>query len=119
MGNDKYLQGHNSRMVLDLIASKWTVLVIHALQDETKRFSEINKAVEGITEKVLTDTLRNLERDGIVKRDIYPVIPPKVEYRLTLLGLKLLNVTETMSQWADNHFEEVEHARKRYDSEKR
>lgn len=116
MENNKYLKGHNSRLVLGLIASKWTILVMHALQQETKRFNEINKEVKGITEKVLTDTLRNLERDGIVKRVIHPVIPPKVEYKLTPLGLKLLNVTETMAQWADNHFKEVERAREEYDS---
>lgn len=102
-------------MVLDLIASKWTVLVIHALQAETKRYGEISKAVEGITQKVLTDTLRNLERDGIVARVIYPVVPPKVEYELTALGLKLLAITEGMAQWAEDHFAEVEHARQRYD----
>ena len=92
MGNNNFQQGYNSRMMLGLIASKWTILVIHALQHDTKRFSEIVKAVEGITEKVLTDTLRSLERDGIVERIMHPVIPPKVEYKHTSLGLKLLTV---------------------------
>lgn len=118
VGNNNFLDGQASRMVLDLIASKWTILIIHALQTDTKRYSELSKTLQGITQKVLTETLKNLERDGIVERSMYPVIPPKVEYRLTTLGLKLLSVTEMMARWADDHFKEVERAREHYDGTK-
>lgn len=116
MGKDNFLYGHNSRVVLDLIASKWTLLVLHALQNEVRRYGELNKMVDGVTQKVLTETLRKLERDGIVERLVYPIFPPKVEYKLTSLGLELLKVTEAMAKWAEDHFEEVEHARYEYDA---
>ena len=111
-----FQQGHNSRAVLDIIASKWTLLILHALQDDTKRYSEISRLVDGITQKMLTDTLKKLERDGIVERIVHPVFPPKVEYKLTKLGIKLLKVTEMMARWAKDHFEEVELARHAYDT---
>jgi DNA-binding HxlR family transcriptional regulator len=107
--------GCSSRLVLDLIASRWTVLVLHALQQDTKRYSEITRAIPGITQKVLTDTLRKLERNGVAERIVYPVVPPKVEYRLTDLGKGLLQATDTLAQWAETNMEAVMLARDVYD----
>jgi DNA-binding HxlR family transcriptional regulator len=101
--------------VLNLIASKWTVMVMHALQQNTLRYSQLSKAIPLISQKVLTDTLRKLERNGIIVRTVYPVVPPKVEYKLTDLGTELLSVTEVMAHWADDHIEAVLQAQESYD----
>jgi DNA-binding HxlR family transcriptional regulator len=111
-----YQNAYYPRLILNLVASKWTLLVLHAVQRDTKRYSAINRDVDGITQKMLTETLRKLERDGIVKRMVHPIFPPKVEYKLTPLGLELLGVTETIAQWAEDHFDEVKQARHLYDS---
>lgn len=103
-----------SRQVLDLIADKWVVLVVRALSFGTRRHGEISRAIEGISEKMLSQTLRSLERDGIVQRKVYPVIPPKVEYSLTELGWSLNEVCNALSQWAEGHIGEVNAARVRY-----
>jgi DNA-binding HxlR family transcriptional regulator len=102
-----------TRQVLDLIADKWTVLIVHALADGTKRYSELRHLIEGVTHKMLTQTLRMLENDGIITRKVYAVIPPKVEYTLTPLGETLLPVLEALCGWAEAHIEEVEAARQR------
>src|SRR5437762_10969982 len=75
-----------SRLVLDRIADKWTALVIQILARGTMRYAELQRAIGGISQKMLTQTLRSLERDGLVQRKVYPVVPPKVEYSLTKLG---------------------------------
>jgi DNA-binding HxlR family transcriptional regulator len=80
-----------TRQVLDCIADKWTVLIIRRLADGTLRFAQLRRSVDGISQKVLTNTLRTLERDGIVTRRIYASVPPKVEYSLTSLGHSLCN----------------------------
>ncbi len=104
-----------SRIVLNLIADQWTALVMYALGEETKRFGELKVLIQGISQKMLTQTLRKLERDGIVKRKVYPVTPPKVEYMLTPLGETLLEPLQTLCKWAERHFSEVERSRKHYD----
>ena len=103
-----------SQKVLDLIANKWVVLIIHALEQDTKRFSDLQRQVDGITQKMLTQTLRNLECDGIVGRKVYPVVPPKVEYYLTPLGQTLTEPLRSLCGWAEKHMGEVEEARHRY-----
>lgn len=107
-----------SREVLDLIADKWTVLVIYALKDKTQRYNEIQRTVSGITQKVLTATLRKLERNGIVSRTVYPVVPPKVEYRLTPLGISLTDILMELTYWAEKNLGKVEGARKQFDEGK-
>jgi DNA-binding HxlR family transcriptional regulator len=104
-----------SQTVLGIIASRWTVMVMHALQGDTKRYNQLTKTIGGISQKVLTDTLRKLERDGIVRRTVYPVVPPKTEYALTPLGLTLLKVTDQMAKWTEKHIHEVIAARSIYD----
>lgn len=108
-------EGGLSREVLDLIADKWTVLVIHRLAKGTLRHNELSRALGGISQKVLTQELRKLERNGIIVRTVYPVVPPKVEYALTGLGKKLLPLITSLAEWAEKHFDEVRKARSRFD----
>ncbi|GAC1524259.1 MAG: helix-turn-helix domain-containing protein [Chloroflexota bacterium] len=100
-----------SRQVLQLIADKWTVLVLYALADRTMRHHEILRLIDGISQKMLIQTLRALECDGLVERHAYPEVPPRVEYRLTSLGLSLRQTTTRLCDWAMQHLEEVEEAR--------
>jgi len=103
-----------TRQVLDCIADKWTVLIIRRLADGTLRFAQLKRAVDGISQKVLTRTLRDLERDGIVTRRVYASVPPKVEYTLTALGRSLCSLVAEICDWAEANIEEVETARKAY-----
>jgi DNA-binding HxlR family transcriptional regulator len=103
-----------TRQVLDLIADKWTVLIIRRLADGTLRFAQLRRSVDGISQKVLTNILRSLERDGIVTRRIYASIPPKVEYSLTTLGRSLCNLVEGICGWAEANIEQVQAAREVY-----
>ena len=105
--------GCPSRMVLDRIADKWTALIIHVLSAGVLRHSELRRQVSGVSQKMLTQTLRSLENDGLVERKIYPVVPPKVEYRLTPLGKTLIEPLEAICQWAEKHLPELEAARNR------
>lgn len=109
--------GCPSREVLDIIADKWTVLIIHHLAKGPMRHNELSRALGEISQKVLTQGLRKLERNGIVVRTVYPVVPPKVEYALTTLGTSLVDVLSTLAVWSDKHFPEVINARKKFDNE--
>ncbi len=104
-----------AREVLQRVGDKWSVLVIDLLGQETKRFSELHRAIDGITARMLTVTLRGLERDGIVTRTIHPVIPPRVEYTLTPMGQTLLCTIGQLVAWTDAHLPEIEAARAAYD----
>jgi DNA-binding HxlR family transcriptional regulator len=104
-----------TRQVLDRIADKWSVLIIRRLSSGTLRFAQLRRTVGGISQKVLTNTLRGLERDGIVTRRIYASVPPKVEYSLTGLGRSLCNLVEGICDWAEVNIEQVQDAREVYD----
>src|SRR5215472_12805269 len=105
-----------SRQVLGRVANKWTMLVISALSaEDVLRFSELRRRVEGVTQKVLTQTLRGLERDGLVERTVYPTVPVTVEYRLTELGHSLASAVSVIKAWAYANIEQLERARERYD----
>jgi DNA-binding HxlR family transcriptional regulator len=104
-----------SRQVLELIADQWTPLVIYALEDGTTRFGQLLKRIDGISKKMLTQTLRAMERNGLVQRVVYPVVPPVVEYSLTPLGQTLLEPMNALRIWAYGHLQEVAHARTTYD----
>lgn len=104
-----------SRQVLALIANKWTAIIIYCLSQGKKRYSELQREINGISQKMLTQTLRSLERDGIVERKVYAVVPPMVEYSLTPLGETLIEPLCHLCQWAETHISEVEAARDRYD----
>jgi DNA-binding HxlR family transcriptional regulator len=103
-----------TRQVLDLIADKWTVLIIRRLADGTLRFAQLRRSVDGISQKVLTNLLRSLERDGIVTRRIYASVPPKVEHSLTNLGRSLCDLVEGICRWAEANIEQVQAAREMY-----
>jgi DNA-binding HxlR family transcriptional regulator len=92
-----------SRAALDRIADKWTALIVHALNDGTLRYGELQRRVGGISQKMLTQTLRSLEEDGLVDRVVYPVVPPMVEYSLTPLGRSLEEPLSAICRWAEKH----------------
>ncbi len=100
-----------TRRVLDLIADKWTTLVIYLLSKGTKRYGELQKEIGGISQKMLTQTLRKLEDDGLVKRTVFPVVPPRTEYELTPLGQTLIEPLSGLCRWAVEHMGELEKAR--------
>lgn len=104
-----------SRLVLDRIGDRWTVLIIGSLSDGTMRFSDLLRKVEGISQKMLTQTLRALERDGIVTRTVHAEVPVRVEYALTPSGRSLLAPLAALEQWAITHFLEVASAQSSYD----
>jgi DNA-binding HxlR family transcriptional regulator len=108
------------RLVDDLIgrvADKWTLLVLEELEQRgTMRFTEIGRAVEGISQKMLTQTLRQMERDGLVTRTVHPVVPPRVDYALTPLGNSLSAAFCGVWLWAQRHLEQVESARAAFDA---
>lgn len=106
-----YDQECAARHTLDVIADKWTVLIVYALANGTKRYSEIQRMIEGVTHKMLTQTLRRLETDGIINRVIYPVVPPRVEYTLTPLGETLIKPLSALCAWAEENYHEVEKSR--------
>jgi DNA-binding HxlR family transcriptional regulator len=108
-----------ARRGLDLIADQWTMLVIGALREDTKRFSQLHAQIEGISKKMLTQSLRAMERNGLVKRVIYPVIPPMVEYSLTPLGKTLIEPILALRNWSEHYIEEVERLRDEYDQKTR
>lgn len=105
-----------AREVLQRVGDKWSVLVIDLLGQGTMRFTELHRAIDGITARMLTVTLRGLERDGIVTRTIHPVIPPRVEYALTPMGRTLLDTIGQLVSWTDSHLPEIEAARAAYDA---
>lgn len=105
-----------ARAVLQRVGDKWSMYVIDLLGQGTMRFSELHRSIDGITARMLTVTLRGLERDGIVTRTIHPVIPPRVEYDLTPMGLTLLDAIGQLVTWADSHLPEISAAQAAYDA---
>ena len=100
---------------LQLVGDKWTVLVVSQLGQRTMRFNELRHSIENISQKMLTTTLRQLERDGFVTRTVFPVIPPRVDYALTDLGRDLLGPVQGLIQWARDNSERMERARQSYE----
>ncbi len=103
-----------SRQVLDLLANKWTLLIVRVLSQGTRRYGEIQREAGGVTQKMLTQTLRELEQNGIVKRVAHPLIPPKVEYSLTPLGKSLIKPLDAICLWSEQNFAEIADAREAY-----
>lgn len=103
------------REVLNRIGDKWSVLIVALLGDGTRRFGELRRSVDGISQRMLTLTLRGLERDGLVTRTIFPTIPPRVEYRLTPLGKTLLEPVLGLAAWAEANRSRIQDARDRFD----
>lgn len=103
-----------SRAVFDRLGERWTGFVLLALEPGTKRFSELRRHIQGITQKMLTQTLRTLERDGIVERTVHPTVPVTVEYSLTPLGRSLTETIAVLRAWAYTHIDEIQAARAQY-----
>jgi DNA-binding HxlR family transcriptional regulator len=109
-----------AREMLVRVADKWSMYVIHVLAEGgALRFSELRRRVDGVSQRMLTVTLRGLERDGLVTRTMYPEVPPRVEYALTPLGATLREIVGALIEWSGAHLAEVDSARARYDAQTR
>ncbi|MEU8803693.1 helix-turn-helix domain-containing protein [Spirillospora sp. NPDC048819] len=104
-----------AREILDRVGDKWSLQVISLLGERTKRFTELKREIDGISQRMLTVTLRGLERDGIVSRTVYPVMPPRVDYSLTPMGATLMDAASTLVRWAESHLNDIDAARADYD----
>ncbi len=113
---DAYLAECPSRKLLDRIADKWVALVVKSLGDGPKRYSEVSHQLAGVSQKMLTQTLRSLERDGVLTRTVTPSVPVRVDYELTPLGESLNGVLGQLKMWAEQHMPEVDLARADYDA---
>lgn len=105
-----------TREVLSLVGDKWSVLVVGMLGDGPLRFSELKRAIEGVSQRMLTLTLRGLERDGLVTRTVYPTVPARVDYELTRLGKTLLEPVSALAEWAQKHRAEIQASRNRFEA---
>ncbi|MER7179035.1 helix-turn-helix domain-containing protein [Streptomyces hyaluromycini] len=115
-GVDVFLRDCPTRAVLDVIAGKWTMLVLVALADgRPMRFAELRRRLDGVTPKVLTQTLRALEREGLLTRTVYPTVPPRVEYRLTRLGQEAGGLVQRITDWSQANVAVMQAAREEYD----
>ncbi|MEV6274770.1 helix-turn-helix domain-containing protein [Nocardia sp. NPDC051832] len=103
------------RQILDRIADKWSLLAIALLAGRTMRFTELRREIDGISQRMLTRTLRHLERDGLVRRTVFPVVPPRVDYELTPLGAGLHETIQALVSWTETHQREISAARTAYD----
>jgi DNA-binding HxlR family transcriptional regulator len=112
---DVYAKNCPSRQVLDRIGDTWSVLILLALTNGPRRYSELQAKICDISPKMLTQTLRGLERDGLITRTVYPVVPPRVDYELTKLGSSLHDMLQALGDWAETHIEDVVAARSTYD----
>jgi|SRR5690242_7322998 len=101
--------------VLSIVGDKWTVLIVMVLRERPRRFNDIKRTVGGISQQMLTRTLKALERDGMVQRTVHPTVPPQVEYALTRLGHSLAEPVIHLGQWAAAHIDQIEGNRTRYD----
>ncbi len=104
------------RQILDRIADKWSLLVIALLDRRRMRFTELRREIDGISQRMLTVTIRQLERDGLVHRTVHPVVPPRVDYELTPLGVSLHETVQALVTWTDSHQREIAAARSAYDT---
>ena len=104
-----------TRHILDRIGDRWTVLIVGALWDGNARFSELRRRIEGVSQKMLTQTLRGLERDGLVRRTVYPEVPVRVEYALTEAGRTLREPLRALEEWSIAHLGDVSASQEAYD----
>jgi len=115
-GNVDLLTTRPAQKVIGYLSNKWNVLIIRRLARKTMRYSELRRDIGDISQKMLTQTLRHLERVGLVERTVYPVVPPKVEYSLTELGLTLVEPINVLANWAIENIDHVEDAIETYDN---
>lgn len=109
---DTNCAGHQ---LLEQIANKWTILIIYALTQGKKRYSDLKGQIQGISAKMLIQNLRNLERYGLIKREIFPTVPPRVEYCLSILGDSLVEPLAILGEWSYRHIKDVKEANEKYD----
>ncbi|MBQ1025356.1 helix-turn-helix domain-containing protein [Micromonospora sp. C95] len=115
LGGDPYQADCPTRRILDRIGDRWTVLIVSILGDGDARFSELRRRIEGVSQKMLTQTLRGLERDGLVRRTVHPEVPVRVEYALTEAGRTLLGPLRALQQWSIDHLSDVSASQDAYD----
>jgi DNA-binding HxlR family transcriptional regulator len=114
---DAFIRSCPTNQLLDRISDKWVSLVVCALSPGSMRYSELARKIAGVSPKMLTQTLRSLERDGILARTVTPSVPVRVDYELTPLGASLSLLLAGVKDWAETHIEQVHEARERYDTE--
>jgi DNA-binding HxlR family transcriptional regulator len=112
---DAFMAACPARKLLDRISDKWVSLLLVALAGGPQRYSDLSRAIAGVSQKMLTQTLRTMERDGLVARAVTPSVPVRVDYSLTPLGVSLLPVMQSIKHWSETHIEEVEAAQLAYD----
>ncbi|MET7296622.1 helix-turn-helix domain-containing protein [Streptomyces griseoloalbus] len=105
-----------TRVVLDIVGDKWSLLVVRNLRNGPRRFTELKRAIDGISQRMLTVTLRSLERDGILTRTVHSVMPPRVSYELTEMGITLREATAPLLDWSVAHLARIDDARAAYDA---
>ena len=115
---DPYSSNCPSRTVLDRVGDRWTVLVVGSLSGGAMRFSELARRIDGVSQKMLTQTLRGLERDGLVTRTVHAEVPPRVEYALTEVGATLIHPLDALDSWAREHMTAILESRTRYDEDR-
>ena len=108
-----------TRQILDRVGDKWAVLILLLLRDEPLRFNQLRRAIEGISQKMLSQVLKSLERDGLVRRRAIATVPVTVEYSITQLGLTLAAAVDPLRDWAETHLKDVLAAQRRYDAQNR
>jgi DNA-binding HxlR family transcriptional regulator len=116
MDADVYAKDCASRQLLDRIGDTWSVLIVASLADGPLRYSQLAARIDGVSPKMLTQTLRALERDGLISRTVFPVVPPRVDYELTGLGGDLLDLVRALTVWSEQHISDVLAARAAYDT---
>lgn len=116
MDASAYAKNCPSRQILDRIGDTWSVLVVMMLADGPQRYTALSRRIEGVSPKMLTQTLRGLERDGLIGRTVHAEVPPRVDYELTDLGRSLLGLVGALENWAESHIEDVQAAREAYDN---
>ena len=113
---DVYQQHCPTRLVLDRLADKWVVLVLHLLSQGPRRFNELRRQIGGVSQKMLSQTLKAMERDGLVARRAFATVPVTVEYSITPLGETLSRTLGELARWAEENIEKVQEAQRRYDA---
>ena len=119
MKPDVYAANCPTRQILDRVGDKWAVLILLLLRNEPMRFNQLRRAIEGISQKMLAQVLKSLERDGLIRRRVIPTVPVTVEYSITPLGLTLAGAVDHLRDWAETNLKEVLAAQRRYDAQRK
>jgi DNA-binding HxlR family transcriptional regulator len=117
MKPDAYSAQCPTRQILDRVGDKWAVLILLLLRDEPLRFNQLRRTIEGISQKMLSQVLKSLERDGLIRRRVAPTVPVTVEYSITPLGATLAAAVDPLRDWAESNLKEVLAAQRRYDGQ--